>query len=159
MNFETQLKKLKYQVLKEVSVLAKEERLNKEELEKIQYSIINEDKPKYRCCIYKERAIVYERAQLASGNMPCDKTVSQLVNIMEDDQIMYVIAAACDNCPIDRFMVTEACRGCIQHKCMEVCPFGAITNVAGRAYINQELCRECGMCKKEIGRASCRERV
>lgn len=149
MNFETQLKKLKYQVLREVSLLAKEERLNKEELEKIQYSIIHGNKPQYRCCIYKERAIVYERAQLASGNMPTDSTIPDLVNIMDDDQIMYVIEAACDNCPIDRFMVTEACRGCIQHKCMEVCHFGAITTVAGRAYINQELCRECGMCKKE----------
>ena len=26
--------------------------------------------------------------------------------------------------------------------------FGAISIVNGKAYINQELCRECGMCKK-----------
>ncbi|MCH5138490.1 4Fe-4S binding protein, partial [Clostridiaceae bacterium UIB06] len=35
-----------------------------------------------------------------------------------------------------------------EHKCMEICPAQAITRVAGRAYINQELCKECGMCKK-----------
>jgi hypothetical protein len=44
MKFETQLKKLKYPVLKEVAVLAKENKLNKEELKKIQYEIINGDK-------------------------------------------------------------------------------------------------------------------
>ena len=30
----------------------------------------------------------------------------------------------------------------------EACNFGAITIVNGRAYINQELCKECGSCKK-----------
>lgn len=137
MNFDTQLKKLKYEILKEVAILAREDRMNPESLDKIQYRIINGDKPKYRCCVYKERAIVGERVQLASGNVP------------GDEQIIHVISAACDNCPIYRFMVTEACRGCIQHKCQEVCPVGAVTNVAGRAYINQEICRECGLCKKE----------
>jgi hypothetical protein len=54
---------------------------------------------------------------LASGNLPHDKTTSDLINIMDNDQIMYVISAACDNCPIDRFLVTEACHfGAISDK-------------------------------------------
>lgn len=147
--FETQLKKLKHEVLKEVTILAKEDRINGEELEKIPYKIIQGDKPQYRCCVYKERAIVNERVKLAVGCLPNgDKAEEDLVDIRQDDQIIYVIEAACDTCPINKFTVTEACRGCIAHKCMEVCPANAMMKVNGKAYINQEMCKECGLCKK-----------
>lgn len=146
--FETQLKKLKYLVLKEVACMAKENRINKEELEKVPFSIVPGEKAQYRCCVYKERAIVYERAALASGFIPNKGVESELTEIKEDGQMLYVLSAACDKCPIDKYTITEACRGCIEHKCMEVCPANAVTRVAGRAYINQELCKECGMCKK-----------
>lgn len=146
--FETQLKKLKHEVLKHVAVLAKEDRLTKEELEKIPYDIIQGDKPQYRCCVYKERAIVNERVKLAAGYLPDGLQSEELVDIRPEEQIIYVIEAACDRCPINKYTVTEACRGCIAHKCMEVCPAKAVTKVMGKAYINQELCKECGMCKK-----------
>ena len=32
---------------------------------------------------------------------------------------------------------------------MEVCPTKAMVRVGGKAYINQELCKECGLCKKQ----------
>lgn len=146
--FETQLKKLKHLVLKQVVILAKENRLDNEELEKIPYEIIKGDRPQYRCCVYKERAIVTERVKLAIGCLPNGTKNEPLIDIQDNDQIIYVIPAACDRCPINRFTVTEACRGCLAHKCLEVCPAKAITKIAGRAYINQELCKECGMCKK-----------
>ncbi|MDP4144562.1 MAG: 4Fe-4S dicluster domain-containing protein [Bacillota bacterium] len=145
--FETQLKKLKHLVLKEVITLAKEDKVVKEELEKIPYSIISGSKAEYRCCVYKERAVVYERAQIASGFKPNDNTTKPL-EAFEDDQIIHVIEAACDSCPIERYTVTEACRGCLQHKCMEVCPAKAVVRVDGKAFINHDLCKECGMCKK-----------
>jgi [FeFe] hydrogenase (group B1/B3) len=149
MEFETRLMRLKYEILKEVAMLAKNDKLTKLELEKIQYRIIDGQKAEYRCCVYKERAVVYQRAQLASGHMPCDNTTLQLVDIQNEDAIIYVLPAACDKCTIDRFLVTEACRNCIEHRCMEVCPANAVTRVGGRAYINQDLCKECGMCKRE----------
>ncbi|MBU5485331.1 4Fe-4S dicluster domain-containing protein [Clostridium sp. MSJ-11] len=146
--FETQLKKLKYLVLKEVAKMTLEHRLNKEELERMPFEIINKDKAEYRCCVYKERAIVYERAKLAMGCLPNGQIAEELVNVEDEDQIVYIIDPACDKCPINRFVVTEACRGCIQHRCVEVCPAGAITRAAGRAYINHETCKECGLCKE-----------
>ncbi len=146
--FETELKKLKYLVLKEVATMTKKNKLTKKELEKVPFKIILGDKAQYRCCVYKERAVVYERAQLAAGFLPTGDTISDLVKADNKKQILYVLPAACDKCPIDKYSVTETCRGCIEHKCMEVCPVGAITRVTGRAYINQELCKECGMCKK-----------
>jgi len=147
--FETQLKKLKHEVLTEVAKLAKNGDLSTESIEKIPYEIIKGDKAMYRCCVYKERAIVLERAKLAAGYLANgDNIDDEFVDIREEDQIIYVIEAACDRCPINKFSVTDSCRGCLAHKCAEACNFGAITYVAGRAYINQELCKECGMCKK-----------
>lgn len=147
-NFETRLKKLKHLVLKQVAILTKGNRLNKSELEKVPYTLIQGDKAEYRCCVYKERAIAYERAVLAAGYSPNKGVMLDLTELEDRSKIIYVIESACDKCPIDRYNITEACRGCIEHKCMEVCPAQAITRVAGRAYINQELCKECGMCKK-----------
>ncbi|MCY6369753.1 4Fe-4S dicluster domain-containing protein [Clostridium ganghwense] len=146
--FETQLKKLKYEVLREVALLAKEDRLTEENIDKIPYKIIPGNKPTYRCCVYHERAILKERAKIASGYITNGDCADYIMDKDKDDQIMYVIEAACDTCPINKYTITEVCRGCIQHKCMEVCPANAITRINGKAYINQNLCRECGLCKK-----------
>lgn len=147
--FETQLDKLKHDVLTEVVKLAKKDKLTNEEIEKIPYEVIKGDKPKYRCCVYKERAIVLERAKIASGFLPNGDSVdNEYIDISSDEQIVYVIEAACDTCPINKFTVTDSCRNCIAHRCQKACRFGAISYMAGRAYINQELCKECGMCKK-----------
>ena len=147
--FETQLDKLKHEVLTSVAKLAREDKVTKEEIEKVPYEVIKGDVAKYRCCVYKERAIVLERAKLAAGFLANGDTENQnLINIDEDEQIIYVIEAACDNCPIDKYAVTDSCRNCLAHRCQEACNFGAIHYVSGRAYINQEICKECGMCKK-----------
>lgn len=147
--FETQLKKLKHEVLKEVVKLAKNDNINLESIDKIPYEVIKGDVAQYRCCVYKERAIVLERAKLAAGYLANgDNAEKSLIDIKSDEQIIYVIEAACDRCPINKFNVTDSCRNCIAHKCKEVCSFDAITIVNGRAYINQELCKECGGCKR-----------
>lgn len=145
--FENQLKKLKYLVLKEVAKMALADRLGEEDLERIPFDIIKGDKAEYRCCVYKERAIVYERAKLATGCLPNGQVAEEFIHVEDEDQIIYVIDAACDKCPINKYVVTETCRGCIQHKCMEVCPAGSINRAAGKAYINHETCKECGLCK------------
>lgn len=146
--FENQLKKLKHEVLTEVAKLAKEDAITLESIEKVPYEVIKGDKAQYRCCVYKERAIVLERAKLAAGYLANgDSFEAKLVDIKPDEQIIYVIEAACDRCPINRYSVTDSCRNCLAHRCAEQCNFGAITIVEGRAYINQELCKECGMCK------------
>lgn len=104
--FETQLKKLKHEVLTEVAKLAKDGNLTTESIEKIPYEIIKGDKAMYRCCVYKERAIVLERAKLAAGYLANgDNIDDEFVDIKEDDQIIYVIEAACDRCPINKYSV------------------------------------------------------
>lgn len=146
--FETELKRIKYLVLKNVVELAAKDNISKLEMLKIPHDILDGNKAQYRCCVYRERTIVYERAQLAAGYHPDDDLTQDLRDIQDEDQMIYVISAACDQCPINRFTVTEACRGCVEHKCMEACPVNAITRINGKSYIDQDKCRECGMCKK-----------
>ena len=132
--FESQVQLIKYEVLREVSRLAMEGRLE-EGCSKIPEIIDPGPEPRTRCCIHKERAITVERVKLAMGGNK------------DNDNIIEVLDSACDKCPIDRFVVTEACRGCLAHRCAEVCPVGAIQFVGHRAYINPNKCIECGKCK------------
>ncbi len=146
--FENQLIKLKHDVLSNIVRLAKEDNINKENLEKIPYEMLPGDEPQYRESVVHEREVLLERLKLASGFIPNGKGTDELVNIEDEEQILYVIKNACDMCPTKKFEVTDACRNCIAHKCQSVCNFGAITYVEGKAYIDPDKCKECGMCKK-----------
>ncbi|AOR22523.1 4Fe-4S dicluster domain-containing protein [Clostridium taeniosporum] len=147
-NFENQLIKLKHDVLSNIVRLAKENKINKENLEKIPYEMLPGDEPKYRESIIHEREVLLERLKLAAGFIPNGKGTDDLINIEDEEQILYVIKNACDMCPTKKFEVTDACRNCIAHKCQSVCKFGAISYVDGKAYIDPDKCKECGMCKK-----------
>ena len=50
--FETQLKKLKHEVLTEVARLAKNDDITLESIEKVPYEVIKGDVAQYRCCVY-----------------------------------------------------------------------------------------------------------
>lgn len=131
--FENHVQEIKYSVLKElVKAELKDNLIN--ELLVIPKKIIPGPKSSSRCCIYKERAIINERIK------------SMLYQY--DEEVIKVIDIACDECPINRFSVTEACRGCLAHHCVESCPVGAIEIINQRANINQEKCIECGKCSK-----------
>ena len=133
--FESQVQLIRHKVLKEVI-----ERTAKGELEttrhKIPKAVLPGDKPITRCCVYKEREIVSERVDIAAEP------------IAKEEPIIEIIELACDECPIERFRVTEACRGCLAHRCIQACPRNAIKVVKGKAFINQEKCVECGRCSE-----------
>ncbi|WP_105614512.1 4Fe-4S dicluster domain-containing protein [Vallitalea okinawensis] len=131
--FENYVQYTKYKVLKEVAHSTLQDSLE-EDLLDIPEKIIPGPQAETRCCIYKERAIINERIKLA---MKGDQTQPTHIE---------VIPLACDECPVDRYTVTEACRGCLAHKCKDVCPFGAISIVGQRAIIDPLKCRECGKC-------------
>lgn len=131
--FETDVQQLKYKVLKAVATHVLEDNMNNCYYD-IPHEIIQGKKATMRCCVYKERAIVEERVH----------------NILEDnDHVIQVIDIACDECPVDRYSVNNSCRGCLAHRCMNVCPRGAITKGDdGRAKIDPEKCIHCGRCAK-----------
>lgn len=131
--FDTKVQHLKYQVLREVARHAFDDTLV-ESFNDIA-KVIVKDKPTMRCCIYKERAIVGERIKLATGG---DKT---------NPNVIEVIDIACEECPMGGFSVTDACRGCVAHRCEDVCKRGAISfDSEQKAHIDKDKCIECGKC-------------
>ena len=61
--------------------------------------------------------------------------------------LMQVIPSACNACEDNVYEVSNLCRGCLAHSCMEVCPRDAITHVDGQAHIDKSKCIKCGKCK------------
>ena len=135
--FESNVQYIKYLVNRECASRFFNGELDKEiNMEKeIAEAIIPGPKASFRCCIYKERHIIEDRVRL-------------VLEPTEGDRVINVLDSACDECPIDRFVVSDSCRGCLGHKCQENCPRHAISIVNHRAYINQEMCIECGRCKQ-----------
>ena len=125
---------MKNKVLREVARLAFDDALTPENTLSIAEKIIPEGKPTMRCCIYKERAIINQRVKLALGGNP------------DDPNVVEVLPIACDECPVEGIMVTQACRGCIAHHCVNACPKNAISIVDRHAVIDREKCVECGRC-------------
>ena len=132
--FDTDVQELKNKVLREVAALAFADELTPENTLAIAEKLIPEGKPTMRCCIYKERAIINQRVKLALGGNSADKNVVEVLPI------------ACDECPVEGIMVTQACRGCIAHRCQNACPRNAITIVDRHAVIDKDKCVECGRC-------------
>ena len=133
--FDTKVQYLKYRVLKELAGYAWEDCLL-ENVTAIPKTIVPGPKPTMRCCIYKEQAILTERVQKG-------------MNQGYGDRIIEVIDIACDECPVGGYEITNSCRGCLAHRCIDACRFDAIQldhNYV--AHIDKSKCVECGLCAK-----------
>ena len=134
--FDTKVQHLKYKILREVAKLAWNDTLLDNLLD-IPTTIVPGNTPTMRCCVYKERAILTERMKIAMGGD------SDNPNVIE------VIEIACDECPMGGYEVTNACRGCLAHRCEDVCRFGALSFDENHvAHIDKTKCKECGSCAK-----------
>lgn len=132
--FDTKVQYLKYKVLREVARLAWNDELLEHVLD-IPTTIVPGKTSTMRCCVYKERAILGERVKIAMGGDS------------ENPNIIQVIDIACDECPAAGFEVTDSCRGCLAHRCEDVCKRGAISFDHNHvAHIDKSLCVECGQC-------------
>ena len=131
---------LKHQILREVCRMEWEDRLTPEETEKLVYEVSPGPKPQYRCCVYKEREIVRGRIRLAMG-LDADP-------MNPSSNVVSVIPAACDDCPVQEFSVTDSCRFCLGKACLNACRFGAISPGQNKMHIDSDKCKSCGMCSK-----------
>lgn len=152
-NIVTDLTRIKRQLYVLLAKFTHEGRLT-EEIESLPRRLVNENTPRFRCCEYKEQAVIVERIKLAlglnlakHGDMSLSRIAEKMEQLEDDQQIIHVLGIACDRCPINVFMVTEACRNCIAHICASSCPKNAITIIQNRAFIDQEKCVECGRCE------------
>ena len=134
--FDTKVQYLKYKVLREVARLSWNDTLYDNILD-IPKNLVPGNEPTMRCCVYKERAILAERVKIAMGGDKLNPNVIEVINI------------ACDECPVGGYEVTNACRGCLAHRCEDVCKKGAITFDNNHvAHIDKSKCVECGACAK-----------
>ena len=122
-----------------------------------------EMRPKYskaifRCCIYRERAILRQRLIAALGFRNEDDlderplkmyATAALERQMPTPPVLTVVDIACQGCPSARFFVTELCQGCLARHCITHCSFGAIScDEDGRAVIDPAKCKKCGRCRE-----------
>jgi [FeFe] hydrogenase (group B1/B3) len=134
--FDTKVQHLKYKVLREVARQAWAGTLLQNVLD-IPKIIVPGKVPTMRCCVYKERAILAERVKIALGGNPANSNIIEVIDI------------ACDECPAAGYSVTDSCRGCLAHRCEDVCKRGAISfDHHHVAHIDKTKCIECGQCAK-----------
>lgn len=134
--FDTKVQHLKYKVLREVARFAWQGNLLSHVMD-IPKMIIPGNEPTMRCCVYKERAILSERVRVAMGGH------------LENPNVIEVIETACEECPMGGYEVTNACQGCLAHRCEDACKKGAITFDDNHvAHIDKTKCVSCGACSK-----------
>ena len=149
--FETRVQELKYTVLKNVIQFIDNNKRTPdfEEVYNLSNKIIPGPKASFRCCIYKERAIVQERIKYILNS-----------SSKVDTNVIKVIGIACDECPIGGYTVTDQCRGCIAHKCEQACPKKCISFKDGlKASIDKTKCVNCGMCAKACPYSAIENRI
>lgn len=135
---DTNILKIKHDVLYEVARLAFEGTLDKER-EHLPKKMIPGPIPHFRCCVYKEREIIRQRIRLAEG---------KAVGPVDDGNVIQVISSACEDCPISSYVVTDNCQNCLGKGCINACKFDAITEGETRSKIDPVKCKECGKCAK-----------
>lgn len=155
---DTTVRKIRREIFSEVAKLGFEGNADTltSDVEALPYKLVTEE-TNQRDSIYRSRAVVSERLRLAMGlslrpeHKPVHVTAGVEASNISDKYyeapLMQVIPSACMACEEKGYVVTNNCKGCIAHPCMEVCPKGAISMVDGYSYIDQEKCIKCGKCK------------
>ena len=95
----------------------------------------------HHCCVYKEREISREFANLGMGKKPDGSPA-------DGKQLVYICEAACDGCDIHKVRITDSCRLCLARNCQRACRFDAVYMGENKMHINYDKCKGCGMCAK-----------
>ncbi len=127
-----------------------------ENADRLPLQIIPKDRTPFRCCIYKERAMVRYRIMAIAGvNIERDddeeKPLSAYMQeVLDKDEpplpLLTTISTGCSGCPKSQYRISDGCRGCFARPCMSNCPKDAIIFVNGQAHIQEDRCIRCGKC-------------
>lgn len=120
------------------------------------FDILPGEEASYRENIFRERAVMGERLRMGVGlhARTADNTGAITDGLDDEDfdikkyepPLVSVIKIACEACPENRVEVTNTCRACIAHPCVNVCPKNAITYTSKGSIIDQDKCIKCGKC-------------
>lgn len=147
---------IRRKIFAEIARLAYED-INLERLAESPYNILPGEVGSYRDSVFKERAVIGQRLRMGLGlnAQKADKQVGITEGIAEVDvdhmyyelPLVDVISIACEACPTKALMVTNNCRRCYAHPCINVCPVNAISMGEKSTIIDQSKCIKCGRCK------------
>ncbi len=138
--------------------LVKEKRLV-DEIDFIPIKNVPKDQAFYRCCIYKDRAMMRSRLLSIMGfdidteedEISLLSTYAKQALEKEDEKpasVLTTLTTACSSCARGQYRVTDLCRGCLARPCVMNCPRQAITIIDNKAVINTDLCVNCGKCNQ-----------
>jgi ferredoxin hydrogenase large subunit len=130
----------KFEVLTEVSNRAYKETLNEKTPDEVAEKFIYDSLDNFRKDRSTEKEIIRRRTKLAMGIDPNGE------NNHKDRQIVRVINTACDECVPYKIRVTDNCRKCMAKSCIAACKFDAIKMGEFSSVIDNDKCKECGMC-------------
>jgi len=128
------------------------------EIDRLPLNMVKEKKDTYRCCRFRDQAILKYRLMTALG-FAVEEETDELTPLKEyarqaslrseaPEGVLTVISEACSACPGARYYVSEICRGCVARPCEGSCPKGAVSIQNGRSVIDEEKCVHCGKCAK-----------
>lgn len=155
----TPLIQLRRMVFAEVANMAYDDNSKlAQNIENSVYNILPGEVAKYRSSIFKERAILGERVRMALGMKMRQinehsrlsegwEEIDKPQRIIQDD-LVQVIPFACEACPTKTYRVTNNCRKCLAHPCIQVCPVNAISMGENSTIIDESKCIRCGKCKE-----------
>ncbi|HNW51525.1 MAG TPA: monomeric [FeFe] hydrogenase [Prolixibacteraceae bacterium] len=128
-----------------------------DEIDKIPMKMRPRGSESFRCCIYRDRALIkykimamlgFECTSEADELSPLSDFVLQsFVKAASDREIMRVVEEVCHGCQQNNYVVTNMCRGCLGRPCEVNCPKEAINFVGARAMIDHQKCVSCGICE------------
>jgi len=156
-----EIMKLKRQTLMEMTKLLEEGKL-KENLFLLPKKLLPGPEGTYRDSVYHEREVLKQRIKLFLGldyeksrNLELFQISEHLDDILlgksellDKSKKIHIIKEGCDSCPSGRYYVTDLCRNCVAHSCMNSCPKDAIQFEEGRAKIDPDKCISCGLCQQ-----------
>ena len=151
---------VRYKLLTQLVSMWKRNEL-REKIDSMPYEMYpRNQKPKGRCCIHKERAVIKYKTMAMLGFTMQDEinemdTLSKYVERMqerdgihmEDGAILHVMDEACSSCVKSKYEVSNLCRGCVARPCYTSCPKGAVYyDKDDKAHIDHDKCISCGKC-------------
>ena len=160
MEYTTNTMFVRYKLLTKLVSMWKYNELQ-EKIDSMPYEMYpRNQKPKGRCCIHKERAVIKYKTMAMLGFTMQDEVnemdslssyVERMLNrdgiSMDDGVVLHVMDEACSSCVKTNYEVSNLCRGCVARPCYTNCPKGAIFyDKEGKAHIDHDKCISCGKC-------------